>query len=361
MLRKTLSIIALVFLVSFTLSCSATEAQVAEEPVEEEIIISEYKGGKMNNTKKLILDVDPGRDDAIAIMLAILSPKIELVGITTVNGNRPVWECTENALRVIDLIEANVPVFEGSSLPLLVHLYKDRRPPIPRLKPCPIEGGLLEIPKAVSKKQSQGAVSWLIETIMESDGDIILVPLGPMTNIALAIRMEPRITEKIQEIVFMGGSAESGNVTPYAEFNIWMDPEAAKIVLNSGIKKITMVGLNVTHKALISSDECDTLHDIGTKASMASANFIKGRITGGEIQGQDAAPVHDALAVASIIDDAVIKTCYCNVDVEALPGITDGRTICDFNSEERNNVYVAIKVNRDIFYKTLIDILSLSI
>jgi len=318
----------------------------------------------MNSAKKLILDVDPGRDDAIAIMLATLHPELDLVGITTVNGNRPVWECTENALRVIDLIGVKIPIFEGSGLPLLVHLYPHRRPPIPRIEPNKIEGGLLEIPRAVSKKQSQGAVSWLIETIMESDGDIVLVPLGPMTNIALAIRIEPRIIEKIQEIVFMGGSTGSGNVTSDAEFNIWMDPEAAKIVLNSGIKKITMVGLNVTHKALISSDECDALYNIGTKASMASANFIKKRIAGGEIQGQNAAPVHDALAVANIIDDAVIETCLCNVDVETLPGITDGRTVCDFNntdSKKRNNVHVAIKVNRNIFYKTLIDVLSLSI
>lgn len=318
----------------------------------------------MNSTKKLILDVDPGRDDAVAIMLAVLHPELNLIGITTVNGNRPVWECTENALRVIDLIGANTPVFEGSNLPLLVHLYPHRRPPIPRIEPSKVEGGLLEIPPANSKKQSQGAVSWLIETIMESDGDIVLVPLGPMTNISLAIRIEPRIIEKIQEIVFMGGSTGSGNVTSDAEFNIWMDPEAAKIVLNSGIKKITMVGLNVTQKALITGDECEALAKIGTKASIAAAKFTKKRIEGGEIPGIDAAPIHDALAVTSIIDNAVIETRLCHVDVETLPGITDGRTVCDFNnpnSKKRNNVHVAIKVNRNIFYKTLIDVLSLSL
>ncbi len=318
----------------------------------------------MGNIKKVILDVDPGRDDAVAIMLAVLSPEIELIGITTVNGNRPVWECTENALRVIDLIEANVPVFEGSSLPLLVHLHKNRRPPIPRLKPCPIEGALLEIPKSVSKKQSQGAISWLIDTIMASDGDITLVPVGPMTNIALAIRIEPRIIEKIQEIVFMGGSAESNNVTSCIEFNIWMDPEAAKIVLNSDFKKITMVGLNITNKALISSDECVELKKIGTKASIAAGSLTEKRIAAGEIQGQNAAPIHDALAVSSIIDNSVIETQLCHVDVETLPGIADGMTVCDFrkpNPSGKENVYVAIKVNRNIFYKTLKDVLSLSI
>ena len=317
----------------------------------------------MNSAKKLILDVDPGRDDAVAIMLAVLHPELDLIGITTVNGNRPVWECTENALRIIDLIEADVPVFEGSSLPLLSHLYHNRRPPIPNIEPNPIEGGLLEIPSANSKKQSKDAINWLIETIMASDGDIILVPLGPMTNIALAIRIEPRIIEKIQEIVFMGGSTESGNVTPDAEFNMWMDPEAAKIVLNSGTKKITMVGLNVTHKALISGNECSALHKIGTKASIATANFTRKRIDGSEIVGQNAAPIHDALAVCSIIDNTVIKTRYCHVDVETLPGITDGKTVCDLRSTSltgKENVYVAIKVDREKFYIMLTNILSLS-
>ncbi len=313
--------------------------------------------------QKLILDADPGRDDAVAFMLAALSPEIELLGVSCVNGNRPVWECTENALRVFDLIGIDIPVYEGAALPLLTHLDRRRPIAIPRVAPCPIEGSLLEIPEATSKKRDTNAIQWLIETLMASDNDIVLAPIGPMTNIALAMRTEPRINDKIQEIIFMGGGSY-GNVSPTAEFNIWMDPEAAKIVLQSGIKNITMVGLDATYKANVTRDECNELIAMGTAAARAAGEFTLGRIQAGEMAGVEAAPIHDALVTCAVIDRTVISTEHYHVAIETMPGLNDGRTVIDAHDGHYRpiepNVHVALDADREKFVQMLKDILSTS-
>src|SRR5262245_34371635 len=207
--------------------------------------------------QRIILDVDTGTDDAVALMVAALSPDIELVGATTVNGNTLVHNCTENTLRVFDYIgKSDFPVHEGMSLPL-------SRPDFVRDEPSKIHGDLLDIPPARSKKRDGHAVDWLIQTYMESDGDIILVPVGPLTNVAAAMRKEPRILEKIPELVIMGGAHDHGNTTASAEFNIWVDPEAARIVVNCG-RPIRMIPLDATHRALVSQEEGGRLRALGT-------------------------------------------------------------------------------------------------
>jgi inosine-uridine nucleoside N-ribohydrolase len=306
---------------------------------------------------RIILDVDTGTDDAVALMVAALSPDIELVGATTVNGNTLVHNCTENTLRVFDHIgRSDIPVYEGMSLPLA-------RPDHPRDEPSKIHGDLLEIPPARSKKRDGHAVDWLIETYMESAGDIILVPVGPLTNIAAAIRKEPRILEKIPELVIMGGAHDHGNSTASAEFNIWVDPEAARIVVNCG-RPIRMIPLDATHRALVSQEDCARLRALGTPAAQAAAVFTEKRIQGYDMTQPmhrlGAAPVHDALAVCAIIDPTIVTTQFINVDVETKGELTDGRTVCDFRrrSTRAPNVHFATDADEPKFVRMLMEILG---
>ena len=308
--------------------------------------------------QKVILDVDTGTDDAVALMMAALSPDLELIGATTVNGNTLVQNCTENTLRVFDYIgKSEIPVFQGMYLPLV------RQNVLQAIPATGIHGDFLDLPPARTKKQAQHAVDWLIETYMKSDGDIILVPVGPLTNIAAAIRKEPRILPKIPELVIMGGAHEHGNSTPSAEFNIWLDPEAARIVVNCG-RPIRMIPLDATHRALVSREDCARLREIGTPAAIATAVCTERRIAGYD-QSQPmhrlgAAPVHDALAVCAIIDPSIVTTQFINVDVETTGELTDGRTVCDFRHRSKGapNVHFATDADEPKFVRMLMEILG---
>ena len=203
--------------------------------------------------QKVILDVDTGTDDAVALMLAALHPDLELIGATTVNGNVPVEYCTENSLRTFDWIGVPIPVYEGVSRPIEREDF-----PIPRgdiQSSNAVHGGYLDIAPSTSTKQSTGAIEFLIETYRAATEPIILVPVGPLSNIATALAAEPRLRDWIPELMIMGGAHHHGNVTPRAEFNIWADPEAARAVVGSGIRTITMVPLDATHRALVSLDD----------------------------------------------------------------------------------------------------------
>src|ERR1044071_1378233 len=203
---------------------------------------------------KMILDVDTGTDDAVALMTAALSPDLELVGATSVNGNTSIEYTTENTLRVFDFIGMpEVPVYRGMDRPLV-------RTDVKRGMAARIHGDMLDLPEVSrgATLREGHAVDWLIETYLASDGDIVLCPVGPLTNIAMAIQREPKIVEKIPEIVIMGGAHDHGNITASAEFNIWLDPEAARIVVNCGAR-IRMVPLDATHRALVSTDDAARL------------------------------------------------------------------------------------------------------
>jgi inosine-uridine nucleoside N-ribohydrolase len=309
---------------------------------------------------KLILDVDTGTDDAVALMFAALHPELELVAATTVNGNVPVALCTENSLRVFDFIGADVPVYEGARRPML-------RPdfPVPREtgRESGIHGEYLDLPPAKSKKQEKRAVDFLIDTYLSADGEeIVLVPVGPLTNIALAIAVEPRIVERIPRTIIMGGGHEIGNVTPAAEFNVWADPEAAKVVLTSGLRNLTLVPLDATHKALITLDDCRRLRELGTPAGEATATVIERRIAGYNAYQPmaipDAAPVHDALCVAAIVDPSVITTGTFHADVETSGELTVGRTVIDTHRRRRGvepNGEVALDADAPKFVRMLME------
>ncbi len=307
---------------------------------------------------RIILDVDTGTDDAVALMTAALSPDIELVGATVVNGNTVLDSCVENTLRVLDWIGMpDVPVFRGMSRPLA-------RPQATQLNPATrIHGDKLDLPGATIAAQPQHAVDWLIDTFLASDGDITLVPVGPLTNIATAMQKEPRILERIPEIVIMGGAHDHGNSTASAEFNIWLDPEAARIVLNSG-RPIRMVPLDATHRALVSLEDAERLQALGTPAGEAAYRFISKRIEGYDatqpMHRAGAAPVHDALAVCAVIDPTLLTTHLIPVDVETGGELSVGRTVCDFRfrSGRPANVQFAMDADEAGFVRMLTDILG---
>ena len=309
--------------------------------------------------KKLILDVDTGTDDAIALMLAALHPDLDLVAATTVNGNNPVVDCTDNTLRVFDLLGAGIPVYEGMATPIARDDF-----PVPRAithAKGSVHGRDLPIPPPRSMKQSQRAVEFLVETYMAATEPIALVPVGPLSNIAMAIKLEPRIVERIPETIVMGGGHEVGNMSPSAEFNVWVDPEAARVVFGAGLQNVVLVPLDATHKALVSLDDCRRMRELGTPAAQAAAAIIERRIVGyDELQPMEvphSAPVHDALCVAYLVDRTVVSGRRAHVDVETRGELTVGRTVIDTGARfgREPNAFVAFDADAPKFLSMLLE------
>ncbi|MCZ0858093.1 uridine-preferring nucleoside hydrolase UriH [Actinomyces israelii] len=277
---------------------------------------------------KMILDCDPGHDDAIAILLALGSPEIDLLGITTIGGNHSLEKVTYNARALCELAgHPEMPVHAGCMKPLVREA----------IDAAYIHGetGLdgVELPEPSRPLPEQHAVTWLIETVMSHEaGAITVVATGPLTNIAVAARMEPRIVGRIKEIVLMGGAYGVGNATPVAEFNILCDPEAAHIVFNE-TWPLTMIGLDVTHQALCTSEVQKTI----SSASPKLADAVNGLMDffRSTYQDQEAfpdPPTHDPCAVAYVIDPALIPTRRCPIDVELRGELTYGMTVADMRA-----------------------------
>lgn len=317
--------------------------------------------------RKVILDCDTGSDDAVAIILAVMSEDIDLLGICTVAGNKNIDFTTENTLAVIEALHDNTPVYRGCSGSLVTGLHPTRRGTYDGMsgvtdsnvnekgEKISYHTDHLPLPEPVTKQQPERAVTWLIDTLMKSQGDITLVLTGPMTNLAMAMRLEPAICDKIQEIVFMGGGFKVFNATSAAEFNVWTDPEAAQIVITSGVK-ITMVPLDATHSANFSLDDCDELEKHGSVISRAVAEMTRMRITAYDLyQPQEelhTAPIHDALALSYVIDPNVLEDIrLMRVDVDFGGGFADGQTVCDTRTypDRKPNVYVALGADRRRF------------
>ncbi|SHF54044.1 nucleoside hydrolase [Desulforamulus putei] len=301
--------------------------------------------------RKIILDVDPGHDDAIAILLAANSPEIDLLGITTVAGNQILEKTTLNAQRICSAAGINAPIAKGMDRPIVRQ----------QIIADDIHGNSGLDGPAFSKPTvdviPQHAVNFIIETIIKSDGDITLVPTGPLTNIAMALLLEPKIRDKIQEIIFMGGAYGIGNTTPGAEFNIFADPEAAKIVLNSGLP-LTMVGLDLTHQATATPDVIERIKSIGTPLANIVVELLEffGQ-TYFEVFGFPAPPVHDPCTVAKLIDPDVFTTRHLYVDVDIKSELNYGRTVCDFYGVmgRQPNCHVAIDLNKERFWNLIIE------
>ena len=277
---------------------------------------------------KMILDCDPGHDDAIAILLALGSPEIDLLGITTIGGNHSLEKVTYNARALCELAgHPEMPVHAGCMKPLVREA----------IDAAYIHGetGLdgVELPEPSRPLPEQHAVTWLIETVMSHEaGAITVVATGPLTNIAVAARIEPRIVGRIKEIVLMGGAYGVGNATPVAEFNILCDPEAAHIVFNE-TWPLTMIGLDVTHQALCTSEVQKTI----SSASPKLADAVNGlmdffRSTYRDQEAFPDPPTHDPCAVAYVIDPALIPTRRCPIDVELRGELTYGMTVADMRA-----------------------------
>jgi len=301
---------------------------------------------------KIILDCDPGHDDAIAILLAAHHPEIDLLAITTVAGNQSVEKTTRNALKVCSLANIRqVPIAMGMDRPLLR--------PARHAPDIHGESGMdgPHIPEPDIELDPRHAVDLLIELLLNSDGDITLVPTGPLTNIAAALRREPAIVPKIAAISLMGGAIGVGNVTPGAEFNIHTDPEAAEIVFGCG-RPITMVPLEVTHQALATSEVTARLRAAQRSVATFAADllvFFAG--TYRNVFGFPAAPVHDPCAVAAVIDPSILRAHTMRVEIETTGIWTAGRTVCDvygkFGKQPNARVGYALEVER--FWDMVID------
>jgi len=302
----------------------------------------------------IILDCDPGLDDAIAILMAVASPEVELLAITCVAGNVSMDNIQDNARRLLTLAGAqSVPVAAGLDRPLLR--------PLVTASHVHGENGLggVTLPAPTVELDPRHGVDLLVETIMAAPRPITLVPTGPLSNIAMALRREPRLRDHIARITLMGGGIAGGNVTPRAEFNIYVDPDAARIVFSSGIP-ITMVGLDVTHKATVGPADVRRIRALGTPVGDAVAAMLDfyARCYRDDY-GTDELPLHDPCCVAEVIQPGLITTKRMNVEIETASELTLGETVCDVLgvSGRTPNADVGVDLDRQVFVDILMDCL----
>lgn len=298
--------------------------------------------------RKVVIDCDPGHDDAVALMLAFGSGSLDVLGVSTVAGNSTVDNTYRNARKVLRLIGAEVPVGKGASTPLMRDLVT-----APNVHGSSgLDGPEMEELEPVSSPLS--AFDLLSQTLA-SNPKVTLIPTGPLTNIAALLLARPELKPHIDEIILMGGAAMEGNWTPSAEFNIFVDPEAARVVFRSGVP-ITMIGLDVTHKALIFPDEVEALRKIG-RIGRVAAELMDFFSIFYRSQGFKGNPLHDAVAVAAAIDKSVISTRRLHVDVEVCGELTLGRTVVDLTgvTGKPANAEVAFEIDRERFIKMIFD------
>lgn len=293
--------------------------------------------------RKIILDCDPGHDDAIAILLAHGNPEIELLAVTTVVGNQTLEKVTRNALAVAEIAGiVGVPFAAGCPRPLVRNI--EVAPDIHG------ESGMdgPELPESSRELDGRHAVDLIIDIIMASEpGEITLVPTGGLTNIALAARKEPRIVSRVREVVLMGGGFHVGNWSATAEFNIIIDPEAAHIVFNESWP-LTMVGLDLTHQALATPEVRARIEAIGTAPSRFVGELLDFfASTYLEAQGFTHPPVHDPCAVAYVIDPSVMTVRKTPLDVELTGTLTLGMTVADFRSPPPADCTTQVAVDLD--------------
>ena len=308
--------------------------------------------------KKIIIDTDPGQDDAVALLLALASKELEILGITCVAGNVPLSLTSENARKILELTRyTEIPVFAGADRPIKRTLVTAEHVH----GKTGIDGPVLEKPKI--KLQSKEAIEFIIETILSYPKDeITLCTLGPLTNIGLAFQREPRIKTLIKEIIMMGGGFfEGGNITPAAEFNIYVDPEAAAEVLDSGIP-ITMLPLDVTHKALTSRSRIESFRKIGNKAGIATAEMLDFfERFDVEKYGSEGGPLHDPNVITYLLRPEFYEGKYVNVEIEVGSDLTRGMTVVDWwnVTTRKKNVYYIDKVKDEEFFNFLIERIKL--
>ena len=301
----------------------------------------------------IILDCDPGHDDAIAILLALASPEIELLGITTVSGNQTLDKTTNNALRVLEFAgRADVPVYAGADRPFV----REREVAAHVHGETGLDGP--DLPQPTTSAQNEHAVDFLARTFAERD-DVTLVPTGPLTNIGLLFAEHPEV--RPERIVLMGGSIGEGNRTPAAEFNIWADPEAAQRVFVEGLDT-TMVGLDVTHQALIRPEHTERMRGAGRVGAMvAELMDFYTRFHEQRYPDLDGAPMHDPVCVAHVIDPSLMQVKDAFIEVDCSGGPSWGRTNVDWRDREHfgdPNAKVGLSIDGARFAELIVERIS---
>jgi len=297
----------------------------------------------------IVIDCDPGHDDAVALMLAVASPEVELVGVTTVAGNQTLEKTTRNALRVLELCgRGDVPVAEGAADPLVrkrdvaAHVHGETG----------LDGP--DLPDPTGRPVDEHAVDFLARLIREREGAITLVPTGPLTNIGLLLAGAP--DARPERIVLMGGSVGEGNRTPAAEFNIWADPEAARRVFESGID-VTMIGLDVTHQALVTDADAEALRGVGRVGQVAAELLdFYGIWHKRSYPDLDGSPLHDPVAVAHVIDPTLVQTNPAFIEVDCGWEQGRGRTNVDWRGRIHShppNATVGLGIDRARFVELI--------
>ncbi len=297
----------------------------------------------------VILDCDPGHDDAIALLLALASSEIELLGITTTYGNQTLEKTPANALRVLELVgRTDVPVAAGADRPLerelvvAAHVHGETG----------LDGPSL--PDATTAIADDDAVAFIARLIERAPRAVTLVPTGPLTNVARYV--DAHGGDGVGRIVLMGGAIAEGNFTPAAEFNIWCDPEAAARVFASGLD-VTMIGLDVTHRAILGPPVEERLRATGRIGTfVAELNVFFSRYHAATY-GWDGAPIHDAVAVAHVIRPGLVETRHRNVEVELVSELNRGRTVVDLwdRTERAPNAHVGVDLDADAFFDLLVE------
>ena len=297
-------------------------------------------------TNRIIIDTDPGVDDALAFLLALASPEISLEALTTTHGNVTLDKATRNALSILELCRAShIPVASGSVIPLVQPLRAS----------ADIHGesgiGNSQLPESQTRPIAKHAVDYLIERVLAEPNEITIFPIGPLTNIAMAIRKEPRFAKAVKELVIMGGAIlEHGNMTPLAEFNIYVDPHAAHIVFHSGIP-ITLIPLDVTHKCLLKQEHVDRLMKIDSPISRFIRDAMEVYLEASFGLGYEGSSLHDPLTLATIIAPELLTLKEYYVDVDISGGVSMGKTFADILSvwKQPANMKVAMNVRGDDF------------
>ena len=300
--------------------------------------------------QKLIIDTDPGIDDALALLLALSAKsELEVEAITTVNGNVGVDQVTKNVFRILDVAgRSDIPVYKGNGKPLMrendncEEFHGD-------------DGlgnlGFKEVPGTVKEEH---AVDFLIRKVREEKGEITLVPIGPLTNIAQAVQKDPEFAKNVKEVVIMGGAEHGGNMSPHAEFNFWTDPEAAKIVFQAGFERVTMVGLDATNYVFLSPTLRELLYLINTPVSRFIHKITRVYADGHwEIEKKLGCELCDVLTIAYLLDRNVVEKVDAFVDVET-SGLCDGASVVyrtKYYPEKKKNCEVAVKADTKRFFE----------
>lgn len=297
----------------------------------------------------VIIDCDPGHDDAIALLLAFASERLDVKAVTIVAGNQTQEKTLNNALKVLSFAGVDVPVAKGDDKPLMRDLII-----APEVHG---DSGLdgPELPESDLQAVDMPAIELIAKTVRESDKKVTLIPTGALTNIAKFLLCYPELKEKIERISLMGGACFGGNWSPAAEFNILVDPEAADIVFKSGIP-ITMSGLDVTHKALIYDEDVERIRNVGGKVAVMVAELLDFFAKFHMDMGFKGSPLHDPCAVAWVIEPSIMTTKKLHVDIETKGEHTLGATVVDYYDvlKKEKNVDVAFDIDRERFVEMLV-------